>query len=312
MLFHSGEREEHKKEKVKLTVFYINARSINPTNTNGNKCKFLKDELNKIKPDVVAIVETWLTNKISVEQVEQSLGLADYVIFRRDRTDQFDGQFRKGGGVLIAVKSTSNLLSKETKNYNGEFIALLLTYKFNCEACAGKKSSEFSFGLVYRRTTKFKNEEKTEFEITSNNLWTQIYSFCSEDLEKPEKTSVLIGDFNFGSVAKARNIVDKNIVNKKIYREFKKHVSKIFEKGLYADKEEINSNILSSFGSGSNFVQRVEEPTHVKGGILDLIFSLPENFVSNIKNCGYIPKKQDHCILTFDMNIGYDCNNHKY
>ena len=88
----SGEEEkededEHDKKEVLLKVFYVNARSINNSRANMGKVAYVKRHIEDAKPEIVAIVETWLTAGKTDQEIKSSLGLDGYILFRKDRTD---------------------------------------------------------------------------------------------------------------------------------------------------------------------------------------------------------------------------------
>ncbi len=126
------EQEEHKPKEIKLNVLYFNARSINPVNT--TKISFLKNRIESLKPDIVAITETWLKNDIDNNRFAAGLSLQDYRIYRCDRQDiNQKGEIRKGGGILIAVKVSQNLEPTLIEYFNDNYIYLEFNYIFNCQ-----------------------------------------------------------------------------------------------------------------------------------------------------------------------------------
>ena len=65
------------------------------------------------KPELFIITETWLNFMIN----DSDLGLYDYVIYRRDRSELSSSK-SEGGGILIAVKKnldSSLIVIEETK-----------------------------------------------------------------------------------------------------------------------------------------------------------------------------------------------------
>ncbi|CAG0903252.1 unnamed protein product [Darwinula stevensoni] len=190
------EEEEHNKKEVMIKVFYVNARSINPANE--GKIAYLERHIRHADPHIVAIVETWLTSRISDSDVKSYLGLETYKLFRRDRVDTDpNGKTRRGGGMIIAVKMTSlNLSAEFLDSYDDNFLALTLEYTYNCSKCAGKGSEIFSFGLLYRRKSAYKKGQTSQqFRDASNALWEHVASF---GVTVPNfGGSVLVGDFNF-------------------------------------------------------------------------------------------------------------------
>ncbi|CAG0902771.1 unnamed protein product [Darwinula stevensoni] len=193
---HDKEEDEHNKKEVKIKVFYVNARSINPANE--GKIAYLKRHIRDADPHIIAIVETWLTSRISDSDVKSYLGLETYKLFRRDRVDRDpDGKTRRGGGMIIAVKMTSlNLSAEFLDSYDDNFLALTLEYTHNCSKCAGKSSEIFSFGLLYRRKSAYKKgQTDQQFRDASNALREHVASFGAT---VPNLGGVvLVGDFNF-------------------------------------------------------------------------------------------------------------------
>ena len=71
-----------------LNIVYYNARSLLP------KLDDLKGIIETESPDIICIVETWLSSDI----LDNELAVSNYQIFRRDRN-------RHGGGVMMYVHS---------------------------------------------------------------------------------------------------------------------------------------------------------------------------------------------------------------
>ena len=82
-----------------LSVFYANARSI------VNKRHLLDLELAQTMHDIIVLTETHLDDSIGDSEIFPNC----YTVFRRDRASQG----RQGGGVLIAVKNTLNVSSRD-------------------------------------------------------------------------------------------------------------------------------------------------------------------------------------------------------
>ena len=71
-----------------MKIIHLNIRSLLP------KIDLLRAWVQQYKPAVVTLSETWLTNKISNNEIQ----LADYVLYRVDRG-------ARGGGVSTYVSS---------------------------------------------------------------------------------------------------------------------------------------------------------------------------------------------------------------
>jgi hypothetical protein len=256
-------------------------------------------------PDIVAIVETWLTEKVSDEMVKSYLGLSNYKFYRRDRVDTDEsGRVRRGGGMIIAVKS--GLSSEFLDSYNDNFLAITLTYAFNCpKCCGGSSTQQFSFGLVYRRKSPYtKGQTRGEFNEASDSLWKKVHHFVDDGALF--SGSVLVGDFNlkFGfeepDVSELRQLkMLRFMAGEPQLKGFKMYLNSAYERELYEPLEK------------KGFKQKVEDATHTDGNMLDLILSLPPNFVDEVANFGNIAveaDKQDHCILAFTLVLGEDCD----
>lgn len=99
---------------IKVSVLYCNIRSANPTSKNQAKLAKFRLMVASTRPQIVALVETWLTSQHSDSAVESALGLEGYIIFRNDRggnrypgTGYLTGEDEKrGGGMLVAWRNS--------------------------------------------------------------------------------------------------------------------------------------------------------------------------------------------------------------
>lgn len=98
---------------IKVSVLYCNIRSANPTSRNTVKLATFQSIVASTRPQIVALVETWLTAQHSDSQIRIALGLEGYAIFRNDRRDNlYPGagfvtgeEEKRGGGMLVAWKN---------------------------------------------------------------------------------------------------------------------------------------------------------------------------------------------------------------
>ena len=141
-----------------MNIVYYNARSLLP------KIDELRAITETESPDVICIVETWLSNDIS----DNELVIPDYQIFRRDRD-------RHGGGVLMYVH-----FSFAVDLCNSVTDIELLTVS----VCPPKSTLKFCVALYYRPPSA----SVKCFDSLSKNL-------CNLN---PSSFNyfVLIGDFN--------------------------------------------------------------------------------------------------------------------
>ncbi len=104
-----GSSQSHGMEASKqLTVLYYNARSILP------KLDELRTSVLFQKPDIICIVETWLSEDVT----DNELLLPDYQVYRLDHN-------RHGGGIVLYVHDS--LSCKKGDPHNLEFLALSVT-----------------------------------------------------------------------------------------------------------------------------------------------------------------------------------------
>ena len=300
--------KKHKKKRVSLKVFYVNARSINGSRANENKVRYVRQHIEAARPDFVAIVETWLTGSKRDEDILASLGLDGFTLYRKDRVDTtYSGRVRRGGGMILAIKST--IVAELVDGYKDQFIWANFMHTFNCVQCAGANEKSYSMGLLYRRKQPYRSDQtRAEFDEESRQLWDDHVSrFLAPD--PSTSGAVLLGDFNFDIKVEIPDLKDlpwgtprsaasRIFLDQPIYKGFKKVLPSSYERGLFESIEE------------AGLEQLVEDATHKDGNILDLIFSSP-GFVKTIKNGGNIGVNsitQDHCILTFKLFLGYDCD----
>ena len=78
---------------------YLNARSVKTVSRTKNKLHQLHDIINLSNRDIVAIIETWLNDKVNDRELPPS---SSYTVFRRDRQD-VRGDVT-GGGVAVLIK----------------------------------------------------------------------------------------------------------------------------------------------------------------------------------------------------------------
>lgn len=80
----------------KLSVFYQNIRGLR------SKTHEFKINVTNVDSDIILVNESWLNNTVSDAELFDS----GYTVYRRDRESSASVK-KPGGGVLIAVKSSS-------------------------------------------------------------------------------------------------------------------------------------------------------------------------------------------------------------
>jgi hypothetical protein len=302
----------HEKIEDRLKVFYVHAHSINPYPQSSVKLK--NEYINKIIEKgcyyIIAIAETWLKHQMhSTEDVQRALGLENYKIYRHDRVDvDSNGNIRRGGGLLVAIKLKENLKSTCIFSYNDNFVLIKLTNQFNCLKCSdGLKSQDYMFGLVYRRGVPYEGQTPMDFDKADKSLMEKIKNQMENFLTIP---SVIVGDFNLSirfEMPAGMSVWD-------FERKRPENIFKFFAYDMYADWNVVftNSkerNIYEMF-EDYEFQQKIAHSTHEHGGILDLVFSKPKNFIYDIGSRGQVQlnsNHQDHLSITFKLKLGYDC-----
>ncbi len=158
-----------------LKVLYFNGQSVNPGNrSEGFTAKIAKIErlIQTEQPDLVAIVETWLTERHADHQVKLNLGLLGYDIFRQDRGTSIDNNNaqmnpdpnanRRGGGILLAVKHglRNVTVSRDTSEDDWDMIANFdIVQTIECSECAeGQHKRKYGLAIVYRRPAQFSTQ----------------------------------------------------------------------------------------------------------------------------------------------------------
>ena len=150
--------------KMKLKCFYANARSI------INKRQELEMYIMEEQPDVVGITESW-----AVASIEDSeLALDGYTMLRKDR---IVGDKTKGGGVLLYVKNSLQIVLREDV-CNSEFPECVWG-----EIVIGTEKT--LIGVCYRPPDSSKAQDDALYRMIR---------------EIKDKNILLMGDFNFPDI----------------------------------------------------------------------------------------------------------------
>ena len=142
-----------------LSVIYYNARSLIP------KIDELRAIAEAKHPDIICIVESWLSNEIQ----DNELVISNYQLARLDRN-------RHGGGILIYVHTSLvfDVLSERPSNLE------LLAISVN-SPCSSHK---FCIALFYRPPS------------SDVQIFSQLFSFLESLSPTQFSTFLLLGDFN--------------------------------------------------------------------------------------------------------------------
>ncbi|KAJ6648666.1 Xanthine dehydrogenase, partial [Pseudolycoriella hygida] len=212
-------------EGVEVPVFYVNAGSINPR-TQKAKIEKIREVIGRNQPAIIAIVETWLSNEHSDDDVRNSLGLSwEYTILRQDRdaghhSDNAYGatttsmQGRRGGGILIAWKpiilSNGNPL-KLKRNANEDYGDVIMSadilVEMNCTKCNTSKNKKFIFTVVYRRPVP---RDEPSAGDTNFDILERLTHLIGASLDVCQNYSgwSMVGDFNYREGGDDKHVKD--------------------------------------------------------------------------------------------------------
>jgi len=112
-------------------VYYTNARSVR------NKMNELRAVCHKEDFDIVAITESWVN--VNTRDFIAEFAIPSYTILHKDRTD-----FRIGGGVLLLIKDSLNVIEKNCQANDHDIISIEII---------DQNRKKIQFTLVYRPGT---------------------------------------------------------------------------------------------------------------------------------------------------------------
>jgi len=158
-----------------LSTFFLNARSLKSITTNQNKLIEFKHLLYLTQPMVMAVCETWLTNKVSNTQIDNT---KTYEIYRKDRP------LKRGGGVMCMVNNSIRSDQKDSllapSPVHNEIIVV------EVEPSIGNK---LAIIVAYRSQKDPPPIFLQNFETTLNNCINANY-----------QNILVMGDFNFKDI----------------------------------------------------------------------------------------------------------------
>ena len=263
---------EHNKRRVKVRVFYVNVDSIDAGDT--GKLTFLKEQINlhddKRTTHVVAVIWTRLKPSLDGGLVKTELALDGYTFLPSDCTSK----------------------DSEEEEKLGPNRRLLVAVKIRTPALKVRTFQQLSGNFIVCAIVfdcKFKcrqcvSVEKVEDAIYPfgllrykglaaeglNGMDEQLTSKVNRFAQNIASPTVMVGDFSLG-----------------------------IDRAEYHWSYHGDCYVLMFHGI----------PLDTDRGVLDLVFSNSPGLVSNIQNRVISnTDKQDHCILTFDLILGYDCD----
>src|SRR3989442_5504981 len=225
-------------------VIYCNARSLR------NKIDELRIMAQDYNPDIIGIVETWLTDNI----YDSEIIIENYNMIRIDRTHE------RGGGIIVYVKESLPFVNI-TEEFCPNIDHIWVTIK-------DKGTHMITFGVFYRPPDS--NEDELKF------LFRNI-ARC-----KSERT-IVVGDFNFEDIDWKRGSSDAK--GRKFLKEINKAALHQFVKTQTRGK-----NILDLvFVYNKELVDRVSQAAPFgKSDHNILLIELKETYRVQEKRCLYL------------------------
>ena len=151
-------------KKADLLILFFNARSL------VNKVDELKILVKEKKPDIIGIIETWLTDSIS----DGEISISDYTFVRRDRKSDTK---TKGGGVIVYIRDDLSFIDRTGDFYvNMDYLWI--------RSFDGKRSI-INLGIFYR---------------PPDSSETQLTHLLSEFKKYQGADTIILGDFNFPDI----------------------------------------------------------------------------------------------------------------
>jgi ribonuclease P/MRP protein subunit RPP40 len=171
---------QSKKFNNHLNIIYFNARSLR------NKMEELRILVCQCTPDIIGVVETWLTE----ENFDGEISITNYNFIRKDRINEYKS---KGGGLVIYFKQDIPFVNITTNcNMNVEHLWVKVPFK-GCKP--------ITLGMFYRPPDS--NEEQLKFLLDNIATYKTV-------------NTIIIGDFNYGDINWNRNTT--NSVGKKFLK----------------------------------------------------------------------------------------------
>ncbi|CAF0781181.1 unnamed protein product [Adineta steineri] len=278
--------------------------SINPDNDTDkmtDKIRRLKGLITRHQPHIIAIVESWLTKNHHDEEILNLLGLNWYRIFRQDRcSGHHPGNAyghsrsvqskRRGGGVLVLWNPNdvvnASLERNPAEDHEDNVVNFDLFYTFNCTKCSGRKSTQkFGFTVVYRRPSRFKGQDRAEYEEINQTVIDRLvhlpfmYNDSHPDLDY--RRWVMVGDFNW-------------------------------------NPENRQHHWLLTYLCSAGNVERSNlssQCTHRAGHVLDHVIGSPGFVVNSTDASSSVVDVteivSDHAALIFSLKLGKDCSTYR-
>ena len=156
-------------DKKQLSILYFNARSVKP------KLDELKILVNDKKPNVIAVVESWLTEDIS----DSELDIENFDFIRFDRKNDLK---IKGGGVIIYIEKNLSFINVTTE--------VIKNIDYGWLKIKGSEIEMVVIEVFYRPPDCDEEQLKNLIRVLSKFKTTR---------------TVLIGDFNFRDINWRRN-----------------------------------------------------------------------------------------------------------
>ena len=265
-----NKNDSNSKNREPCKLLYLNAQGLINKYTKRNKLKYTKWKVDAIKEYVnnnnvilMNFTETWLQKNIQDEK------LPDFTTYRCDRKSKKS----KGGGTAIYLK----------KGYEARLI--LEDRVEDCEIVAIYIEKLNIINIVIYRPPDTKS---AVFALVLN----KVKKLLSQ-MEAPEPTVIVSGDFNFRFIQWTRGELNGCKWRMKTYSQAKEDEKRQFFKMM---------DVMDSF----HLTQTIQEPTR-KENTLDLVFTNNTNIFTQIDVSKTI--LSDHDLIEITTNIP-DENSH--
>ena len=147
-----------------LSIMYLNARSIR------NKIDELRAAVEEHSPDIIGVVETWLSDKF----FDTEINIKEYSSIRIDRNSR---EKEKGGGIIVYIRNTISFVDN-TEDYceNIDYVWVKVT---------GRNKEPINIGVFYR---------------PPDSTLEQLNFLLKYLLKYKTMRTIILGDFNYGEI----------------------------------------------------------------------------------------------------------------
>ena len=213
----------------------------------------------------MALTETWLYNHKDAE-----LGIDGYKLFRADRKRQKRARVRFSGGVGCYVRLDIASTMEIVVNFSNGVVELLALYS---------KVHNLYIATIYRQPDDIVGNHRStdkEFQQAIDKLKTSLSS-----LPNPSPNVIFCGDFNIphsswplGSATTGASVMEKEMLE-----------------------------CISALSNDHFLNQFITNPTHVCGGVLDLLFCNNDSIIHSYNIVQPLRSTSDHFLVEVNTHI---------